>query len=130
MAPHDRDREPCREVRDAVASAAARELRSVTICPIWTRPEREGTHEAAPAVRHRTVGVVRGGVVQLFDGRIAHTGVAAVGAVAVLLTVRGVVAVRKRWRRVRSWRRPGEADAFRPGPRRVLLVETGLAAPR
>ena len=73
------------------------------------------------------------GVVQLFQ---VAAGPVVVGAAVLggLLIGRTFVAARRRWRRLRSWRRPGEpalAPSHYPiGPRRVLLVNTGLAAPR
>ncbi len=70
------------------------------------------------------------GATQLLDGRVAHAGIAAGAVVTAVLFARAVIAVRMRWRRVRSWRRPGEAELLPAGPRRVLLVDTGLAGPR
>ncbi len=68
-----------------------------------------------------------GGAVQVLDGRVLHV-VGAVAAVVVgLLLGRAVFAVRVRWRRVRSWPKPGETDVIPTGPRRVLLADTGLA---
>jgi hypothetical protein len=70
---------------------------------------------------------IAGAAVQLLDGGVAHV-VAAVGTVVVgLLIARAVVAVRVRWRRLRSWPKPGETELFPAGPRRVLLADTGLA---
>ena len=49
------------------------------------------------------------------------------GGVAVFAVVSVVSAVRRR-RRLRVWKRSG-MPLFPPGPRRVLLLETGLAGP-
>ncbi len=73
---------------------------------------------------------IAGGAVQLLDGRLPHVLAAVAVVVIALLLARAVVAGRRRWRRLRSWRRPGEADLFPAGPRRVLLAETGLVARR
>ena len=70
------------------------------------------------------------GAVQLYDGNIAH-------AAAALVRVRcghrrrhvPRSVGRARWSRLRSWPRPGEAEEYPAGPRRVLLVDTGLAGP-
>ena len=70
------------------------------------------------------------GAVQLFDRRPEHAGLAAAVAVGALLLARATMGVRRRWRRLRSWRRPGEPEVFAAGPRRVLLAETGLVARR
>ena len=70
---------------------------------------------------------IAGGAAQLVDGRITHTAIAVVAAEAGLLIARAVVAARVRWRRLRSWPRPGETDPLPAGPRRVLLADTALA---
>jgi hypothetical protein len=70
------------------------------------------------------------GVTHLVDGRTTHTALAVATSLAALLVARVLVAARVRWRRVRSWRRPGEAALYPPGPRRVLLTDTGLAGRR
>jgi hypothetical protein len=70
------------------------------------------------------------GAMQLFDRRPAHAGLAAVVAVGGLLLVRVAMVVRRRWRRLRSWPRPGEPEVFAAGPRRVLLADTGLVVRR
>ena len=49
------------------------------------------------------------------------------GGVAVFVVASAVSAVRRR-RRLRVWSRSG-VPVFPPGPRRVLLLETGLAGP-
>jgi len=53
----------------------------------------------------------------------------AIGAVAVVLASQLVSMARPRMRRLRSLPRPGEVE-LPSGPRRVLLVDTGLAGPR
>ncbi len=68
-----------------------------------------------------------GGAVHLVDGRVTHTAMAIAAAGVVILAARAVVAARVRWRRLRSWPRPGEPELFPAGPRRVLLADTGLA---
>jgi len=70
---------------------------------------------------------IAGGAVQLLDGRAAHVMAAVASVVVGLLLARAVAAVRRRWRRVRSWPKPGENELLPAGPRRVLLADTGLA---
>lgn len=70
------------------------------------------------------------GAMQLFDRSPAHAGYAALVAVGALLSVRTAMVLRRRWRRLRSWRRPGEPEVFGTGPRRVLLADTGLVVRR
>jgi hypothetical protein len=70
------------------------------------------------------------GAMQLFDRRPAHAGLAAAIALGTLLSVRTAMLLRRRWRRLRSWRRPGEPEVFAAGPRRVLLADTGLVVRR
>jgi hypothetical protein len=60
------------------------------------------------------------GAARLF-GAIGARAAAAMGVLAVSVSL----AARLR-RRFRRWDRPGESD-FPPGPRRVLLAETGLS---
>jgi hypothetical protein len=69
------------------------------------------------------------GAIQLFDGDLAHVAGAFVLFGVGILVARGAIVARARWERLRSWRRPGEVDEYPAGPRRVLLVETGLAGP-
>ena len=69
------------------------------------------------------------GAVQLFDGDIAHVAVVFALFGAGILGARAAIVARARWQRLRSWRRPGDVDEFPAGPRRVLLLETGLAGP-
>ncbi len=70
---------------------------------------------------------IAGAAAHVVDGRTTHTAIAVATAVAGLLLVRIAVAARVRWRRLRSWPRPGESELFPAGPRRVLLADTGLA---
>jgi hypothetical protein len=70
------------------------------------------------------------GAVQPFDRRPAHAGMAAAVAVGVLVSARAAMVARRRWRRLRSWRRPGEPEVIGAGPRRVLLADTGLVIRR
>jgi hypothetical protein len=69
------------------------------------------------------------GAVQLFDGNVVHAAAALVLFGAGIFGARAVTVARARWRRLREWPRPGEAEPFPAGPRRVLLLETGLAGP-
>jgi len=63
------------------------------------------------------------GAVRLFGDAAAPAGVATTVLVAALLLV-----ARSRRRQRHPWHLQGES-AFPPGPRRVLLAETGLAGP-
>jgi hypothetical protein len=69
------------------------------------------------------------GAVQLFDGNIVHAAYALAVFGGGLLVTRAVVVAQIRWRRLRSWPRPGDGDEFPAGPRRVLLTEAGFARP-
>jgi len=69
------------------------------------------------------------GAVQLFDGDIAHVAFAVAAFGVGILGARAAIRARARWQRRRSWRRPGAVDEFPAGPRRVLLLETGLSGP-
>jgi len=69
------------------------------------------------------------GAVQLFDGDVAHVAFAFALFGVGILGGRAAIGARARWQRLRSWRRPGDVDEFPAGPRRVLLLETGLAGP-
>lgn len=69
------------------------------------------------------------GAVQLFDAAAAPTGIA-VGIGAGVLGVQAFGVARARWLRLRLWHRPGAEPEAAPGPRRVLLVETGLSSPK
>ncbi len=70
------------------------------------------------------------GAVQLFDRAPASTGIASAAAVGAATCAAWLTwAVRTRLRRLHSWPRPGEVELYPPGPRRVLLIETGLAGP-
>jgi hypothetical protein len=70
------------------------------------------------------------GAVHLVDGQSAHSQMTIAIVGGGMLAARALVVVRVRWRRVRSWPRPGEPDVYPPGPRRVLLTQTGLAGPQ
>jgi hypothetical protein len=69
------------------------------------------------------------GAVTLFDGSAVRSAGALVVFGAGVLGAKAFGAARLRWLRVRSWPRPGESELFPAGPRRVPLVETGLAGP-
>ena len=69
------------------------------------------------------------GAVQLFDGNVTRAAGALVVFGAGIVAARAAVVGRTRWTRLRSWPRPGEVEEFPSGPRRVLLVETGLIGP-
>jgi len=69
------------------------------------------------------------GVMALVNGH-------AVGAATALLVfgfgvygTRAFFVARNRWRRLRWWPRPGDPELFPAGPRRVLLIETGIVLP-
>jgi len=67
------------------------------------------------------------GVAMLTGGWLTPVLLAVAVAVAIA-TARGVVFARARMERLRSWPRPGEVE-YPAGPRRVPLLETGLAGP-
>src|SRR5689334_19608792 len=73
------------------------------------------------------------GAVRLVDGPATRVGATA-GVIAGIvigigsLVVFTVRTVRARVNRLRSWPRPGEVE-LPTGPRRVLLIETGLGRP-
>jgi len=69
------------------------------------------------------------GVVQLFAHAAVPTG-AAIGVGAGVLGVQAFGVARSRRLRSRTWRRPGDEPEMASGPRRVLLVETGLTFPK
>jgi hypothetical protein len=94
---------------------------------MWKRPNERGPMKLRALFLMALWVSIAGGSVQLLDGRVTHV-VAGVATVVVgLLIAKAVVAVRLRWRRVRSWPKPGETELFPAGPRRVLLADTGLA---
>jgi len=69
------------------------------------------------------------GAIQLFAGDLAYVAGAFVVFGAGVLAARAAIVARARWQRLRTWPRPGDVDDFPAGPRRVLLLETGLANP-
>jgi hypothetical protein len=69
------------------------------------------------------------GVVALVNGHAVGAALALIVFGLGLHGTRAFFLARDRWRRLRSWPRPGETDLFPAGPRRVLLLETGLVIP-
>ena len=69
------------------------------------------------------------GVVELVNGHAVRAALALIVFGMALHGARAFFMARDRWRRLRSWPRPGETELFATGPRRVLLVETGLVIP-
>ena len=69
------------------------------------------------------------GVVALVNGHAVGAALALVVFGLGLHGTRAVFLARDRWRRLRSWPRPGDPELFPAGPRRVLLIETGIVLP-
>ena len=74
------------------------------------------------------------GAMQLL-GHVIHDGLAlwavvGIGVVVVGALYRMALALRRRRRRARSWPGPARIELYPAGPRRVLLVETGMVGPR